>query len=343
MMSALGFLSGRGYIGVKLSDKFLKKWVFICLCFFSIVLMLPQAGRLSSLFRHAVHGVLVPASLPGRYVVVHLRTRLDEMTASASPREVEKTEALRRQMFMMQRTIDYQHRQIQTLAKWDGVLEGFRCSLLPACVLYAEPSVLRNRLVVGAGSSRGVVGGDLVTTRLVIHDSPSPLPDKLVVLGQNYVVGCIADSSQFSATLVLVTDPHFKMPGKLWRMVEPGQKRTIYLTSPSGEISSRIFVHSGSGSAAEPVGNAILVEVEGSGCEVFLRHVPANHGIRAGDVLTSDDSTGLLSAGPWIGRATRIERDKNDAHFVTVFVEPFADLHNLRDVYIVLPRQGTDK
>ncbi len=330
----------QGPKGVKLSGKSLKKWVLVGLCLFSAALMAPPAGRVRGLCRRAFRGVLVPVSMPGAYVTVHLRTRLDEMTASTSAGDSEKVQALRRQILLMQQMIEHQRRQIQTLTKWNGTLEGFRCRLLPARVIAAEPLALRNRRLVGAGRRSGVGQGDLVTTRIILHGS-SPLPDKLTVLGRNYVVGCISDSSDGSATLLLVTDPHFKMPARLWRLVEPGRQRTIYLTTPTGEMENRTFAHSGRGPGPEPVGKPIPVEAVGNGREVVLEHVPANHGVRAGDILTSDGSTGLLPVGLTIGRVSRVERDRSDAHFVTVFVEPLADLHRLREVYIVLPYRGT--
>lgn len=324
-------------MGVKLSGKSLKKWVLVGLCLFSAALMTPPAGRIGGFCRQAVRCVLAPASMPGAYVTVHLRTRLDEMTASASSGDSEKVRALHRQIFLMQQMVEHQRRQIQTLTKWNETLEGFRCRLLPARVIAAESLAMRNRRLVGAGRRSGVNTGDLVTTRIVLHESELRLRDKFTVLGQNYVVGCIGNSSDGSAMLLLVTDPHFKMPARLWRLVEPGRKRTIYLTTPSGEMESRTFAHSGRGPGAEPVGNPIPVEALGNGREIVLEHVPVNHGVRAGDILTSGDVTGMLPLGLTIGRVSRMERDRNDAHFVTVFVEPLADLHRLRDVYIVLP------
>ena len=324
-----------------MSGKSLKKWVLIGLCLFSAALMSPPAGRVRSLCRQAARGALVPAGMLGTYVTVHLRTRLDEMTAPASPSDDEKVNALRGRILLMHQMIEHQRRQIQTLAKWNKTLEGFRCRLLPARVIAAESLPLRNRRLVGAGNRSGVGPGDLVTTRMVLHESASNLGDKLTVLGRNYVVGCISDSAAGSATLRLVTDPHFKMPAQLWRLVEPDRERAIYSATPAGGMEKRAFRHSGRTSGPEPVGKPVPVEAVGNGREVVLKHVPANHGMRAGDILTSDGSTGLLPLGLTVGRVSRVERDKNDAHFVTVFVEPLADLHRLRDVYIVLPYQGT--
>lgn len=328
-------------MGVKLSGKSLKKWVLVGLCLFSAALMTPAAGWVGSLCRQAVRYVLVPANVLGTYVTVHLRTRLDEMTASTSSGDSGKVRALGRQLFLMRQMAGYQRRQIQALTRWNETLKGFSCRLLPARVLAAEPLSLRSRRLIDAGEGGGVSPGGLVTTRRVLYESALPLKDKLAVLGQNYVVGYIGDSSAGSATLLLVTDPHFKMPARLWRLVQPGRQRTIYVTTAAGEMEKRTFVHSGKGPWAEPIGNAIAVEAGGNGREVVLEHVPANHGVRAGDILTSDGSSGLLPIGLRIGQVVRVERDGNDAHFVTVFVAPSADLHRLRDVYIILPYQGT--
>ncbi len=323
-------------MSVKLSGRSLKRWVLVGLCLLGVVLMLPPAGRVRGFCRHAARPILVPMSMFGTYVTVHLRSRMDEMTVSSSSAD-EQSQALRGQILLMQQMIEDQRREIRMLSKWSGKLEGFRCRLLPARVIAAEPLSLRNRRLISAGNRSGVGPGDLVTTRRIIHESDSPLPDKLTVLGQNYVVGCVSNSSSGSATLRLVTDPYFKVSAKLWRMVEPGGRRTIFLASKAGEVEKRIYEHSGKTPGPERVGNPIPVEATGNGREVVLEHIPSNHGVRAGDVLTSDGSTGLLPFGLWIGRVSRIERDRNDAHFVTVFVEPLSDLRRLRNVYIVLP------
>jgi len=68
-----------------------------------------------------------------------------------------------------------------------------------------------------------------------------------------------------------------------------------------------------------------------------LKHVPASHGIQPGDVLTSDSTGGLLPIGLTIGKVVRVQQEKKDAHFVSVFVKPLADLSRLQDVYIVVP------
>ncbi|MCK4625910.1 MAG: rod shape-determining protein MreC [Phycisphaerae bacterium] len=329
-------------MSVKLSGKYQKRWVLVGLCLFGVLLMLPPAGGVRGFCRRAARPVLVPMSIFGSHVTVHLRSRMDEMTVSSSPDADEQAQALRGQILLMRQMIEDQRREIRTLTKWNGTLEGFRCRLLPARVIAADPLSLRNHRLIGVGSRKGVGPGDLVTTRRIIHESASPLPDKLTVLGRNYVVGCVSNSSACSATLTLVTDPHFKASAKLWRMVEPGGQRTIFLAVKTGGVEKRTFEHSRTSPGPEPVGNPIPVEAIGNGREVVLEHVPFNHNVRAGDILTSAGSSGLFPLGLTIGRVSRVERDKNDAHFVMVFVEPLADLQRLQNVYIVLPDEQVE-
>jgi len=311
------------------------RWVLLGLSLVSVGMMFSPAGYIDD-FRQLVLWVLCPFHGAGSRVTLHLRTRFDQITGTTRDSQDERLRALEHQILLMRQLIDYQRRQIGTLTKWSKNLTGFPCRLLPARVLANQASPFYNRRSL-IHSSRKVLTGDMVTTRTVVLEPNSPAKDEIFVLGRNYLVGRIVHSQAHMATLQLVNDPHFRMPALLWRMVKPGQKRTIYVPLSKGGLAKRTFSHSGKTRAPEPIGQPCPVEARGDGKQIVLKHVPASHEIRPGDVLTSDSTAGLLPIGLAIGQVCKVEREKQDAHFVTVFVKPLADLSRLQDVYIIVP------
>ena len=317
-----------------------KNTIFLAMCLASILLMVLPAG-VAGWLRAAVRPALVPLSHFGMAMTVHCRSRIEEVLRPATAREQAELDALRGQLLAMHQIILNQRRQLDQLKGWRSELEGFRCQLVDAQVVAGEGLPMRDGRVVAYDRGSGVGEGDLATTRRIMHDKAVRLPDKLTVLGSNHVVGRIVEPSAFSATLQLVTDPGFRMPARLWRMVQPGKERRIYVTGPDGGMQSTLFRHEGSSPVAQPVGDPVAVEVQGDGNRIVLRHVGDSSGVEAGDLVATTDSHALLPFGLTIGRVTAWQREKNDAHFLTVFVEPLGgDLKTLREVYIVIPLAG---
>jgi len=311
-----------------------KGWVLGGLCLLSVALMVLPGSRWLG---RAVRPALVPLAALGMNVPVSIWTRLDEIAGPRRARPDAQVAELRRLLLVQQEMIDRQRRRIERLSGWRSKLKGFRCRLIEASVIGAEAVPLRDRRLLDAGSTRKVAPGDLVTTRRLVHERDIALPEGLLVLGQNYLVGKIIDCAAFSATLQLVTDRAFEMPALLWRLVGPGQERTIYLKGPDGSRRKTVVRHDGRSPAMHAVGEPILVKAQGDGRWVVLRDVPAEYGIRPGDLLTSARSLEFVPFGLRIGQVVRTVRSKREPHFVTVYVEPFADLGRVRDVYIVQP------
>ena len=168
-----------------------------------------------------------------------------------------------------------------------------------------------------------------------------PLPIGLTVLGRNYVVGEISEAGEYSSTLRLVTDPSFRAPARILRLVKPGEQRTFSVSGAglNAGREPRVFRHNGRTHGEQFVGEAIEVNAAGDGDQVVCRQVPAFHRIRPGDVLT----TARLAELPFrltIGRVVEVTAEAANPHFVTILVEPKADLATLREVYIVLPIGG---
>jgi cell shape-determining protein MreC len=120
-------------------------------------------------------------------------------------------------------------------------------------------------------------------------------------------------------------------------MVYPGQKRTIFVNVAGGGMEKRTAAHSAKPAGAELVGEPIDVRAVGDGRRLVVEHVKADYEIAPGDVLASSDRGQLLPLGLTVGKVATVERDKNDAHFVNITVEPIADLTTLQDVLVVIP------
>lgn len=318
------------------------------LCLLSVVCMVLPV-RYARWPSRALRPALAPIGDAGMYLTTRMRGRLGELTG----REAEGPEDVVHLNHALLQTLEQQRRELGELRRWRGVLgDEFLCRLVPARVVGVEPLPLRDRRVVSAGADKQVRGGDLVTTRRVLHPIEVALPPELAVLGRNAVVGRILDPAAHTATLQLVTDPSFSMPGQLWRMVGPGQKRTVHVEGPR-EAWSEHTDHN-SGAVARPAGRlvgrapgkfrpfpSIPVRLEGDGRQIALAHVPEKHRIAPGDFLTTDISE-LLPFGIPIGYVERTERETGDAHFVRVFVKPLDELDSLRRVYVIQPidREG---
>jgi len=319
---------------MRLGRKLTGKRILAGLCLLSVALMfLPGGQRL----RRVARPVVAPLGHLGMSLPVHLRTRVAEIAGRGGAGADPLPPALEAELLALRQELARRRRQVEALSRWRSVLRGFPCRLIPARVVASDPLPMRDRRLIGAGSRQGLRAGDMVTTRRLIHEADVALPEKLTVLGRNYVVGRIVDCAAYTATLQLVTDPGFRMSAKLWRFVYPGQERTIYLPGRDGGLEPRTFRHDGSSPLPQAVGRPVDVRAEGDGRRIVLRQVPANHGIRPGDMLTSGDSP-AVPLGMTIGRVSEVRRDRDAAHYVTVFVEPLGKLARLREVYVLMPR-----
>ncbi len=311
-----------------------RKTVLAALLGISVVLAALPA-RCSRRICHVVRPLLAPLGKGGMYLTTHVRERVSELAGQADKQEDAETVAL---LAAIHEQLQSQRERIAQLTRWREVLgEEFPCRLIEASVVGAEGLALRDRRQLDVGRSQGISPGDLATTRRLLHRVGVALPEYLTVLGRNYVVGRIIDSGAHTATLQLVTDPQFRMPACVRRMLYPGARRVIYVERPGGGRVQEEYKHDGR-PGAYPIPKPIPVLAQGDGRRIVLRHVPAQHGIQPGDLLTTAASTELLLPfGLTIGRVVGAEPDKQDAHAVTVLVEPLADLATLREVYVVMP------
>lgn len=331
---------------MRLSRKMSKGRVLAGLCLLSLVLLLwpNQGGRW---FCRVLRPVLVPLDAPGTYVTVQLRGRAQELSGK-SPAADPARQGLEKELLDMQQLLQRQQEQIETLTRWRQVLGDFPCRLIPARVAFGEPLSLRQRKVLtprkdenpASGDFKGVEPGAIVTSRRLVHNVATALPEKLAVLSDSYVIGRVVECRAHSATLQLVIDPSFQMPARLYRVLEARQQRTLQVTSPEGTIEKRTFRHDGRSSAPRFVGDAIEIQACGDGRQIRVE-VDADHGVRPGDLVTTSDSGGALPVGLTLGRVTEVVPDTRNAHFVTALAEPLADLSAIDEVYIIQPYDST--
>ncbi len=305
------------------------------LCLLSVVAtMLPaDYGRWPG---RVVRTILTPMGDAGMYLTTGLRGRIERITGPSEPPDRQAEDLIGALTGM----IEDKERRLNEMREWRSELGGdFLCKLIDARVVGVDGQLLRQRRTIGFGD--GVSGrGQLVTTRRVLHGRSDALPEKLLVLGRNYVVGSITDSRGHTATLQLVTDPAFQMPARLWRMVKPDGERSVEEDIPGLGPRPRTYKHSGRSRMWEKVGPPVAVLAKGNGKEIVLAKVPRKHGVEPGDLLASGSDSALLPFDVRIGAVTRTEPDAGEAHFVTVYVKPLAKLSTLRDVYIVQPIAG---
>lgn len=272
---------------------------------------------------------LRPLGEAGMLLASEGRSRIDGLTGDGG----EKALAERTMVYAMADALTARQRRIEELQSWRKNLpDEFYCRLIDARIVAVSGMPLRNRAQVNVGDDRAVRPGDLVTTRRLVHRLEVSLPPNLAVLGRNHVVGAITDCSAHGARLQFVIDSGFSMGARLLRMVPPGGRRVI--RTDQGPQAHR---HDGVTGGPHPVGPSVPVRAEGDGRQIVLRHVPAELDIMPGDYLASDPDTALLPFGIGIGNVERTEHEAENAHFVTVYVRPLADLDALRNVYIVLP------
>ncbi|HET6428814.1 MAG TPA: rod shape-determining protein MreC [Phycisphaerae bacterium] len=319
---------------MRLRGKPSKGTILVGLCLASAVCMVTTRSRWLC---GVANPVLKLLSVVGMAAPVTIRSRVREMTDTPDRRIEEQTRALRQVIASQQEAIRTRDERIAALAGWRSKLGGFRCRLIEARVLGAEPIPLRDRRMLNVGTNRQVAEGDLVTTRRLIHEMGVALPPELVVLGTNYVVGRMVEPRAFSGTLQLVTDPAFEMPATLWRLVAPGEKRMVYVRTEDGGRREVFLAHDGKTPGLHAVGDPIVTQATGDGRHVVLRNVPGYYGVRPGDLLTTSRSWQLAPFQLRIGEVVRVAAEKENAHFVTVFVQPFADLASLSDVYVIQP------
>ncbi|MDY6913878.1 MAG: rod shape-determining protein MreC [Planctomycetota bacterium] len=232
--------------------------------------------------------------------------------------------------------------EIQKVRPLYGPKSGFPCELIPARVVTADPLPYGWTYVLRLPGFYRPRPGSRVITRLdVLTDRTKALPSSLAVVTSQAMVGRIIEAGAFTARVQLVADRGFRITAKIRRVIHPHNRRQITVT--------------GSGAAAlvqlRPENNQpIDVEAVGDGAGgMIIHHVSANHNVLPGDWLVTRREDAFLPAEVRIGKVVRVTDDpKHPGLFVSVRIQPWADLDALREMYVVLPlefasEKGTDR
>jgi len=287
-------------------------------------------GRL----RNLVQPVLSPLGDAGMYLTVAIRKNLaGRAGGDTSPEAVARLRGERDQLlgiaaYWMHES-DKRKGQLDELLKFQrsyGPASALPCELIPARVV-GEPSLPYARTrSLNVGVADGAGAGQVV----LAHDRSKALPSDLAVVTASALVGRISGAGAFSAQLRLVTDPEFKTPALIRRIVDPNNPREIYVTE--GAASLQLLNES----------NNLPIEVQAVGNGrggLAVADVWRYHSVLPGDLLVTREDR-FLPLEVRIGRVSEVRNDPDHANWVIVTVQPELDPAKLRNVFIVVPLAG---
>lgn len=311
--------------------------VLAVLLMLSAVLTLLGASA-GSRIRGMFHWALVPLGDAGTY----LSTRFSKLTApraDVSPHEAtelaEDNEALLERNAALEAYLLRQEQMLRggeeiysrVFSAQFGPQTNVPVRLIGASVVAADALPYGLTRLVNAGNRQDVRDGLFVVKgahRLVVTDRSKRLPENLDVLCGSGLVGRVEESMEYSARVRLVSDAGFKIDAQIQRVVDPDRPRLIR-RGASEEVLT-------------PQNNSVVGDIyacgDGRGGMVATE-VPAYHNILPGDLVLTSGSRSSLPMSVNIGRVTKVA--PGAAGFVTLSIQPDADLPSLREVYIVVP------
>jgi cell shape-determining protein MreC len=293
--------------------------------------------RVARPLRGAACLLLAPIGDGPMYAVTELGKKL-----SADPGttiSAEEAKALRQENDYLARLAAYwqyerdsYRRRAEKLANFQwmyGPTQDLACELIPARVVAADALPYGQWRVVNSGSRKGVRPGSMVTTRGMQTQRTKALPPRLAVVESNALVGRIADSGAFTASLQLLIDPGFQIRGRIRRVISSQRPRQITVTENNLPRKATLTPANN-----EPID--VLAQGDGTP-RLIVRHVKEYHTVLPGDLLVTDTEAEGLPTEIHVGKVVEVAPDTKDARRVTVYVEPAGDLANLRDVFILSP------
>lgn len=301
--------------------------------------------------------VRIPAQYlvaPVGEVTMYLVTGLKEHVAKTEkPLSREELELLVRQQrslaYTMQQQVE-QSRRIQADMKLFNRIKysqqyrptpGVAMTLVPARVLAEDPLPYGEMRLIRPGRQAGAQKGQsVVAVRQLVTDRAKALPEGLGVLippeemvsesdrrlTKAVLVGRIGQASAFSAQMILVTDRQFK-------------SSDMYIRRIVNEDPPRHILVGGHEMPLDDSNNELIpVEAGGTGKELEIQSVPAEHNVLKGDWLVMPVQKTYWPADIVVGLVDRVE-DPGTGH-QRVYVRPATDLSTLRNVYIMLPESN---
>ncbi len=247
----------------------------------------------------------------------------------------EMDRSTRRRLAVCEQMIADQQQQLNAVRRTRGMLgETFPCKLLPATVI-GEGATVWDDAALLRTSSRPTPGAP-VTTRGLLINRPTAIPENVAALSESALVGRIVSSGAWTAHLQLITDPDFSARGLVVRLFYPDRQRLITVEQPEGERT--LMVRRPLQRSDEP----IPVSLFGRRHDLVTAAVPARHGIEPGDWVITSGRDGFLPMNIRIGTVRTVEPVADSPKHVRLRIDPEADLEDLRRVTIVQPlaREG---
>lgn len=326
---------------MKLPAKLTRQRTLAILIALSVLSSLLGNG-LADRLRAALHPIFAPLGDAGMYLATAFREHVHSLSGpSLTPAEAQKlidaNRELEGRLLSVEREladrIQRQQEMHTIMSQLFGPVQDLPCELISARVVAADSLPYGRRNVLNVGRRQGAEPGVSVTTLRVLTDRSKALPANLAAITQAALVGRLTETGAFTARLQLVTDMGFKTPARIRRIVKPGVRRTVTIVSPSGasdviltpEIENRY---------------PVKVEARGNGVDrLIVEGVSALHNVQKGDFLVTSGDDPFLPAEIRIGEVVSVV-DAEQPNFVTLRVQPHADLATLREVYIVVPKSG---
>lgn len=301
---------------------------------FSVIASL-TGQRVGRPLGHVMDVLLPPISDAPMWAVTELGRRIS--TTSGEGISAEDAAELRRRSeyhgrlaaFWRSQAEGYYRRSedLSNFQRMYGPTRDIPCELIPGRVVAAGSLPYDGTRLVGVGVGQTVSAGAAVTTRQVLTQRSKALPPRLAVVNANSLVGRILTSAAFTARLQLLTDRGFQMHGRIRRVISPDRPRTITLTEGSLPRTTPLTPESN-----YPID--VLAVGDGVG-RLIVKQVKAYHNVRKGDLLTTAREKEDLPMEIHVGKVVEVRPDDQDARRVTLWIEPHADLENIRDVYII--------
>lgn len=300
--------------------------------------------------RNLLGAVLAPLNYGGTYAAMNLsenaRLLMTGQVSGERAREILRNnpglrdqlagalgEDLRRQVAASEQMIVQQRRRISELAGWRMVMDesGFPCLLVPAAVLAGDLTPYHHLRMVQ--TDRPVAPDAAVTTVAVATGAETALFPGLAALSRSALVGRVIEAGPWIARLRTVLDAEFRIEAVVAR--DPNNPREIQVDEFDTEQGRLIRAVRPLRASDRP----ITVSLEGRGLDTMTtKPVPAHHGILAGDEVFTAPQDSSLPFGLLIGRVVEVLPEPDDSNHVTLVVAPAAELNDLREVYIVLPK-----
>lgn len=315
---------------------FSKRKLLTGLMVLSVVLALlgpPAAMRL----RGVAGTFLAPLGDAGIYVSAALENRIGEIAERGL--SVEEHRKLRAELDELARVANYwksqsekHQRQAKAVKNFRGLYgqrTDLRCELIAARVVAVDALSYGRAAVVNVRKSRGSLAGALVTTRQIVTDRSGALPPGLAVVNASSLVGCLTDETQaFTARLRLVTDRDFRIRARIRRRVHATRPRKIRLLTE--DAAEEVLTHANNA--------PVDCTARGDGVRgMLISGVPMLHSILPGDWVVSYPDEARSRIELIVGRVVKVTPQSETPRFVTVSVEPAADLSALRDVFVLAP------